>query len=145
MAIVLEDEVATDPEPDDDDGPGLGTLRIVGIAVAAAGVGSMVAFAVTGSMAKSKFDEVDEACGSETCPDNSNNDAIDSGKTMQTVANATLGIGIALMAGGAALIIFGGPDEDDSSDEAKNGHGIELSPIVAPTLGGGMLGLTGRF
>ena len=140
VAIVLEDALVEEEEPSDE-GPGLGTLRIVGIAVASAGVASMVVFAVTGSMAKSKFDEVDEACGSQTCPDGSNNDAIDSGKTMQTVANATLGVGLALMAGGAALIIFGGPDEDDASNEA----GLELSPIVAPTLGGGMLGLSGRF
>lgn len=138
VAIVLEDAVVGEEEPDE--GPGLGTLRIVGIAVASAGVASMVVFAVTGSMAKSKFDEVDEACGGQTCPDDSHNDSIDSGKTMQTVANATLGVGLALMAGGAALIIFGRPD-DESTDQA----GIELSPIVAPTLGGGMVGLTGRF
>lgn len=140
VAIVLEDAGPSEDE-EEDSGPGLGTLRIVGIAVASAGVASMVVFAVTGSMAKGKFDEVDQECGSQTCPDDSNNDAIDSGKTMQTVANATLGVGIALMAGGAALIVFGGPDEDDASSEA----GLELSPIVAPTLGGGMLGLSGRF
>ena len=125
VAIVLED-AAVEEDVTSDEGPGLGTLRIVGIAVASAGVASMVVFAVTGSMAKSKFDEVDEACGSQTCPDGSKNDVIDSGKTMQTVANATLGLGLALMAGGAALIVFGGPDDDESSAEA----GLELAPIA---------------
>jgi len=145
VAIVLEDAAPITDE-EEDTGPGLGTLRIVGIAVAGLGVASMATFAATGSMASSKFSSVEDACGGQTCPDDSHNADIDAGKTLQTVANATLGIGIALMAGGAALIIFGGPGEDDGEDGDGDAEArIELVPIVAPTPGGGVLGLTGRF
>lgn len=149
IAIVLEDSApaAGDPE-ESDDGPGLGTLRIVGIAVAGVGVGGMVAFAVTGSMASSKFSEVEEACGGETCPDLTYVDDIDSGKTLQTVANVSLGLGIAFMVGGAAMIIFGGPSDDGDGDEGE--ANLELVPTIAPTLhgdriGGATIGVTGRF
>lgn len=134
LAIVLDDAIVQDA----DDGPGLGTVRILGIAVAGLGVGGMVAFAVTGSMASSKFSEVEEACGNTRCTDLAFADDIDSGKSLQTIANVSLGVGLALMAGGAAMIVFGGPDEDSES-------GPEAALQLTPLAGGGFVGLTGRF
>jgi tetratricopeptide (TPR) repeat protein len=135
LAIVLDDAIV---DEDEDDGPGLGTVRILGIVVAGLGVGGMVAFAVTGSMASSKFSEVEEACGNTRCTDLAFADDIDSGKSLQTIANVSLGVGLALMAGGAAMIVFGGPDEDSES-------GAEAALQLTPLVGGGFVGLTGRF
>lgn len=119
-------------EDDDDDGGGIdiGPLRGAGIGIAVLGVGSLVAFAVTGSGAQSKFDEVSDACGGVTCPDGSQNDTIDEGKTLQTVANVTLGVGLGLTAAGALMIIFGGTDDEPAEEDT-------VSFSAGPTLGGG--------
>jgi len=129
VALNLERD---EPGDDDDDGSGLdiGPLRGAGIGVAILGVGGLVAFAVAGSAAESKFDDVSVACGGVTCTDDSQNDTIDEGKTLQTVANVTLGVGLGLVAGGALMIILGGTDDEPVEEET-----ISLS--AGPTLGGG--------
>lgn len=143
LAIALSDAAGATP-PEGDDGPSWFTpLRITGIAVAAAGVAGLVTFAVTGSIAKSKFDEV-EACPTTPCPAGQGyEETIDDGKTMQTVANVTLGVGIGLAVAGAALIVFGGPgDDDEPSDEARI---RALRVGAAPLPGGGALAISGSF
>jgi hypothetical protein len=150
IAIALE-PVSGGEEEEPDSGPGLGLVRIIGIAVAGAGVASLVVFGVTGSIASSKFSEVEE-CGGPCPAGDKYEGLIDSGKTMQTVANVMLGVGLALSVGGAAMIVFGGPSDDaatngdDDVDSALDSLGVESLRIgAAPLPGGAAFGLSGSF
>jgi hypothetical protein len=68
----------------------------------------MGAFAGAGLAAKSKFNSVEAACGGVRCTDPKYGSVIDSGKTLQTIANMSLGVGAAGLVGGALMIAFGG-------------------------------------
>jgi len=129
VALTLEPAVVSDEDDEDGGGIVIGPLRGAGIGVAALGLGGIVAFAVTGSMARNKFDEVSDACGGMTCTDDSQNDTIDEGKSLQTGANVALGLGLGLIAGGVVMIIFGGSDEPERAGD--------VSWSVEPTIGGG--------
>jgi hypothetical protein len=85
-----------------------GGVRVAGFFVAGLGVAGMGGFAGAGLAAKSKFSSVEAACGGVRCTDPKYGSVIDSGKTLQTLANAGLGVGIAGLVGGALMIAFGG-------------------------------------
>lgn len=92
-----------------------GTLRTAGYVVAGVGVVGIAVFAITGSMANSKYGELEDGCGSTRCSDPKYADTVDSGKRLETIANVSLiAGGVGLLAGGA-LIVFGGPKERASS------------------------------
>ena len=91
-----------------------GGVRLAGYGVTALGVAGMVLFAVGASQSKSKFQTLKDECGDVRCTDPAYGDTIDSGKTWQTVANVSLGVGIAAIVGGVAMIIFGGPKEAEA-------------------------------
>jgi hypothetical protein len=149
-SLTLAFDAAPAPTPDDSaaqpqSGSDIGAVRIAGFAVAGLGVAALVAFAVTGSMASSKFDEVDETCGGQRCTDaQPQTDAqIDEGKMLATVANAMLGVGAGLAVAGTLMIIFGGASEADAESEssAHAARSIELTLVPWP----GGLWLEGRF
>jgi hypothetical protein len=119
IALALPESGAKDPSEDDDgEGFELTPLRIAGMGVAGLGVVGMVVFAVTGSMASSKFSEVEEGCGGVRCTDLAFADVIDEGKTLSTVANVSVAIGGAALIAGTLMIILGGPvDESDAVEE----------------------------
>jgi hypothetical protein len=138
VAIALEP--GADDQADEGGGVNLSVLQIAGIGVAGAGVVGLVVFAITGSMASSKFDELEQTCPKNTTPTCSVaqfEELSDSGRTLETVANVMLGVGIALSAGGAGMIIFGG--DDDAGD------GAEARALVLPLPGGAGLSVGGRF
>lgn len=89
-----------------------GGVRIAGFFVAGLGVAGMGAFAGAGLAAKSKFSSVETACGGVRCTDPKYGSVIDSGKTLQTVANVGLGVGIAGLVGGALMIALGGASKE---------------------------------
>ena len=86
-----------------------GEIRTAGFAVAGIGVVGVVVFAITGSMAKSKFSTIEDECGHTRCVGAQCQDEIDSGKTLTTLANVGLVTGIVGIAAGGAMIAFGGP------------------------------------
>jgi hypothetical protein len=88
-----------------------GGVRIAGFVVAGLGVAGMGAFAGAGLAAKSKFGSVEKECGGVRCTDPKYGSVIDSGKTLQTIANAGLGVGVAGLVGGALMIALGGPSK----------------------------------
>jgi Tetratricopeptide repeat len=88
-----------------------GGVRIAGFVIAGLGVAGMGAFAGAGLAAKSKFSAVETECGNARCADPKYGSVIDSGKTLQTIANASLGVGIAGLVGGALMIALGGPSK----------------------------------
>lgn len=99
-------------ERPDDGGEGFGVLRAVGIGVAAVGVGGFVMFAVGRVMRDDEIATLEEECGAGPCTDPAFQDTIDSGRTAETISGVGLGIGIAGVLAGTALIIFGGPSSD---------------------------------
>lgn len=119
-----------------------GVVRTAGYAVAGVGVVGMVLFGVGAGVAQSKFDQLKKECGAVRCTDAKYADVIDSGKSMETMSTVGLGVGIAGLVGGAAMIVFGGPKPLAPSAPPK-------SAVVTPSLevgpGGAMLRASGSF
>lgn len=102
-----------------------GGVRVAGFVVAGLGVAGMGAFLGAGLAAGSKFSTVESECGNARCTDPKYGSVIDSGKTLQTIANVGLGVGIAGLVGGALMIAIGGPSK------APLPAGIEAGPTGA--------------
>ena len=80
----------------------------------------------------SKISDLDKVCPppERQCPSHAQQADIDAGKRDTTIANVTLAVGIAAVAGGLVLVLTSGPSE-------------EPSVALAPSLGGAQL--LGRF
>lgn len=115
-----------------------GAVRTAGFVVAGVGVVGAVTFLIAGSSARARFNRIEEECGGERCKEPRYAGEVDSGKTMTTVANVALVVGIAGILGGGAMIVLGGPKE-----AGKTGAGQGRYVSVAPTWGGAVA--TGRF
>ncbi|MBW2455191.1 MAG: hypothetical protein JRI68_11805 [Deltaproteobacteria bacterium] len=124
---------APGPDPPDDS-TDFGVMRGIGIGVATLGAAAMVVFAITTVQADDKLATLEEDCGGARCTDPSYADVVDDGQTAETIANVSLVAGAALLAGGAAMIIFGGPSEPD-----------ETTALLGVTPEGGFVGLRGSF
>ena len=86
----------------------------------------------TATEGPSKLDELETDCGAQRCPPERQDD-VDQGRTLQTLANVGLGVGIGGIVIGSALIIFGGPSE------------VEQSAAFAPSIEAGPDGAALRF
>jgi len=97
-----------------------GEIRIAGFVIGSLGVAGLAAFGVTGGLALDRLSTLEEECGAETpCPDDAaHNDLIAEGRTLQTAANVSLGIGAGLLAAGVFMVAFGGPREAPTSPVA---------------------------
>ena len=96
-----------------------GGVRVAGGVVLGLGVAGMALFGITGFMAKSRFTTLETECGGARCTDAKYADVIDSGKTLTTVANVGLGVGVAGIVGGTLMMIFGGPSKSVVSSVAS--------------------------
>jgi hypothetical protein len=99
------------PPPIKPDEPRGGAVRTLGFVTVGLGVAGMVVFGVTGAMSNNKFKTLEDECGSQRCTDPKYADVVDSGKTLELVANIGLIGGIVGLVGGGAMILFGGPSE----------------------------------
>jgi hypothetical protein len=119
VALELEPAAASPSPKDGDevasDEGGIGAVRAAGIGVLVVGVGGLVAMGVTGAMAQSKHDELDEKCGGARCTDPETASLVDDGETLALVSNVCLGVGAAATVAGVAMIIFGGPSDDSAA------------------------------
>jgi len=86
-----------------------GVLRKVGFGALGLGAVGMGLFAIGGIQSNAKFATLEQECGKTRCTDPKYADIIDSGKTLDLVANIGLGIGIAGIVAGTVLVIVGGP------------------------------------
>jgi hypothetical protein len=119
--------VSAPAAPDDDSE--FGMVRAIGIGVAAVGVAGLVTFAVTRAQADAEIRTLEDECGAGPCTDPQYADVVDRGKTAETIAGVGLGIGIAGVLAGTAMIIFGGPGEDDAQQgwsPAPGGFGLHF-------------------
>lgn len=96
-----------------------GGLRKAGFAVLGVGVVGMGLFAVGGIQANAKFATLEKECGGTRCTDPKYADIIDSGKTMDLLANVGLGLGIAGIVAGTVMVIVGGPKPKPKATEAS--------------------------
>ncbi len=133
IALTLTDK-PSDEEAVPDDTGGFGAVRGAGIAVAGLGAVGVVVFAILGAQAKSEFDELNAKCAGTTCPDE-DAERISDGRTLTTVANVSLVIGAVALLAGTTMIIFGGPGEDDPTNDDD----------VAIRIGPGHIEVSGRF
>lgn len=127
-AVVLTAEVAkptsngttpttpTTTNPDEMTGGG---VRKAGFAVLGVGVVGMGLFAVGGIQSNAKFATLEKECGSTRCTDPKYADVVDSGKTMDLLANVGLGIGVAGIVAGTVMVIVGGPKPKPKTTEAS--------------------------
>jgi hypothetical protein len=99
-------------------------LRAAGYAAVGAGVAGFAFFAVTGLMARSKYAALQDACGEARCTQAKYAGEVESGKSLQTVANVGLAMGALLTVTGGALLFWSSKTES--------------SPVAAePRRGGG--------
>lgn len=107
------------------------------------GVAGLVSFGIFGGLAKSKFDSLEESCPTRTqCPLELEGEASD-GKTFQTVANVSLGLGIAGVVVAAGFLTWEllDPAEDDA--ESPDGSDTAVRPRLS--IGPGSMSLSGSF
>jgi hypothetical protein len=111
IALVTATAVAKAPPPITTHEKIGGGVRTGGFVVAGVGVAGLATFAITGLLANSKYSSVSAACGGTHCTDPAYQSQIDAGKTLDTVANIGLGVGLAGLVGGTLMIVFGGAKE----------------------------------
>jgi hypothetical protein len=109
------------------------TLRMLGFTSLGVGAAGLAVFAVAGLSAKSAHDDLEADCGSAGCSDASHLDDASRGKTLQTVANVGLAVGVLGTAGGIVMLLSGRPSA------AEPGAAVSVGPR------GGLLSYRGRF
>lgn len=95
------------------------TARSMGYVAAGVGVAGIVAFGVLGSMSNAQFNKLDSACPTRMNCDPALEDHATQGRTYQTLANVSLGVGIAALAAGVVLWVIGSPDEQRPASSAR--------------------------
>lgn len=99
-------------------------LRIVGLGVAAAGLGGLSLGGVYGFIAKSKNDRASEMCNGSACPDQRGVTLTDEAHRAARVSTVSFIVGGALVAGGIGLFIYA----PSRSRERMNRAGIRITP-----------------
>jgi len=83
------------------------------------GVVGMGLFAFGGLQGNAKFETLQKECGSTRCTDPKYADVIESGKTMDLLANIGLGVGAVGLVAGTVMVIVGGPKPKPKTTEAS--------------------------
>lgn len=134
IEIVLEPEPVAPPSAaggrvtTSSDIPG---ARIAGYVVGGIGIASLGASGIFFGLRAGKISDLDKQCPNRECPSRDQQSDIDAGKRYTTIANVTLAVGAAAVAGGLVLILTSG------------GADAESSVALAPAPGGAQL--YGRF
>jgi hypothetical protein len=100
--------VAPKPEPPPPEPPASrGAMRLAAFTAVGVGAAGMIMFAVTGVMARGKYNTLKDACGDRPCTDPKYAGDVSSGKSLQTVANVGLVVGAVGLVAGGTLLYFG--------------------------------------
>ena len=128
------------PEPAPTGSP----IRTAGFVTAGVGVATVVGGVVVGLMAKGKESDAksdaEKTCIGMICP-NSAESKFNSAQSLATVSNILIIGGGVLAAGGAGMIIFGGPKEGEAPKTAR----VTLRLLPAVGRDGGALWAAGSF
>jgi hypothetical protein len=106
-------------------------VRTAGYVVGGVGVASLIASGVFFYLRQQKINDLDKSCPNRICPSHAYDSDRDAGKTYTVVADVTLAVGVAAVAGGVVLVLTSRP----SSSGPEPGPSVAL----APTLGGAQL------
>ena len=98
---------------------GKGIPRTWAYVAGGVGVVGVATFAIFGSMANSKYNDLKDACPSGPCGPGHEDD-INAGKTDQLIANVGLGVGIVGLGVGTVLFFMSGKSSADEAPSATN-------------------------
>ncbi len=132
IEIVLEPEPVAPVVISGPARPAAGRSPVYGYVIGGIGIASLGASGVFFGLRASKISALDKVCPppDRQCPSRAQQSDIDAGKLDTTIANVTLAVGVAAVAGGLVLILTSGPS-------------TEPSVALAPGLGGAQL--LGKF
>lgn len=126
-------ELVLEPEPVPPPGTaGTGSVRaggrspVFGYVIGGIGIASLGASGVFFGLRAGKISDLDKACPNRTCPSSAQQSDIDAGKLYTTIANVTLAVGIAAVAGGVVLVLTSGPSSEPSVALAPAPGGAQL-------------------
>lgn len=102
-----------------------GRSPVAGYIVGGIGVASLGASGIFFGLRAGKISDLDKACPNHQCKPESQSD-IESGKTYTTIANVTLAVGLAAVAGGIVLVLTSGPSNEPSVALAPAPGGAQL-------------------
>ncbi len=122
-----------------------GVVRLAGFVVGGVGlVGGVIGTAVFGSMAQTRFNELQTSCSSPPCPELE--PSIAQGERDRALSNASLGVGLALLVAGGVMIVVGGPHETQRTEIVPAPRAMRVVPWGATfAQGGGVAGLAAVF
>ncbi len=115
-----------------------GKRPIVPFVVAGAGVVSLIASGIFYGLRSGAISDLDTACRGNLCPESAKSDS-DRGKTMTTLGNVTLGLGLVGIGVGTVLFFTMKP----RPAEATTARSVDL--VLRPGPGGAAASLVGRF
>lgn len=113
--------------------PGRPGLRPYAYIAGGIGVAGLAAFTIAGVVSSGDFNDLKNNCPGGRCPASKSGE-INDGKTMQTIADIGLGVGIAGVAAGATLFILSVTGSHDTG-----------APTTGLVVGPGYLGLRGTL
>jgi len=102
-----------------------GRSPVYGYLIGGIGIASLGASGAFFALRASKISELDEACADRRCPGSRQPD-IDKGKLYTTLANVTLAVGVAAVAGGMVLVLTSGPPSEPTLALAPAPTGAQL-------------------
>jgi hypothetical protein len=131
VEIVLEAEPAPAPVAGPAGGglrPGPGRSPVFGYVIGGVGIASLGVSGVFFALRAGKISDLDKVCPppDRQCPSHAQQSDIDAGKLDTTIANVTLAVGVAAVAGGLVLVLTSGPSTEPSVALAPSPGGAQL-------------------
>jgi hypothetical protein len=103
-----------------------GRSPVYGYVIGGIGIASLATSGVFFGLRASKISSLDKACPDRQCPSSAQQSDIDAGKRYTTLANVTLAVGVAAVAGGLVLVLTSGPSSEPSVALAPAAGGAQL-------------------
>ena len=100
--------------------------RIAGFVIGGIGIGALGASGVFFGLRSKKISDLDSVCPQRQCPSHAQQSDIDAGKLDTTIANVTLAVGVAAVAGGLVLVLTSPSSSEPSVALAPGPGGAQL-------------------
>jgi hypothetical protein len=100
--------------------------RVAGYVIGGIGIASLGASGVFFGLRASKIGSLDKTCPNRVCPSRDQQSDIDAGKLDTTLAQVTLAVGVAALAGGLVLVLTSGPSHEPTVALAPAAGGAQL-------------------
>jgi hypothetical protein len=107
--VAREPPASAPPREETARPPGLGGVRIGGIVTLGLGAAGMATFGVFAAMANHRYSTLYAECHGMACTMPALQGDIDGGRKLDLAANIALGVGVAGLVAGTAMVVFGRP------------------------------------